>query len=411
MRYQNLLGIGGSGYSGEASAQDRTVQYDGAVPTREPIRVLWVIKGLGPGGAEQLLVNAARVHDRSRFEIECAYVIPWKDHLAEPLTRAGVRVRCLSTSRSDRRWPLALRALIRDGRFDVVHVHSPLPGAVARLVVKTLPRSTRPEVVTTEHNAWGTFAVPTRWINRLTIRGDRAVIAVSDEARQSMRGPTARRAETLAHGVDVAGIAALRAEREVVRAELGIGLDELVIGTVANYRAQKDYPNLLHAARVLADRGVSARVVAVGQGPLETDILRLRDELDLRERVLLTGFRADATRVMAACDVFTLASKFEGLPVALMEALALGLPVVATAVGGIAEALGDGEAMLVPPSDPAPLAEGWMQLIEHPDRRAGLAESSVRVAPRFDVRRAVDRLEQVYTASRAPPWPILPAVV
>ena len=152
----------------------------------------------------------------------------------------------------------------------------------------------RPKLVTTEHNAWDTFAAPTRWANRLTAGLDDAVYAVSDETKRSMRGRAAERCVTLQHGIDVAETAALATEREAVRKELGIGTDELVIGTVANYREQKDYPNLLRAAAELDERGVPARIVAVGQGQLEADIVALRDELGLQERVMLTGHRPDA---------------------------------------------------------------------------------------------------------------------
>ena len=101
---------------------------------------------------------------------------------------------------------------------------------------------------------------------------DDAVYAVSDETKRSMRGRAANRCVTLQHGIDVAGTAALAAEREAVRRELGIGTDEWVIGTVANYREQKDYPNLLRAAAELETRGIPARIVAVGQGQLERGI-------------------------------------------------------------------------------------------------------------------------------------------
>ena len=130
------------------------------------------------------------------------------------------------------------------------------------------------------------------------------------------------------------------------------------MGTIANFRAQKDYPNLLVTARVLLDRGWPGRIVAVGQGPLEAEMRELHAQLGLGDRVLLLGQRDDAVRVLAACDVFTMASDNEGLPVALMEALALGLPVAATAVGGIPEAVTDGvEGLLVPPSQPEALAD------------------------------------------------------
>ena len=362
-----------------------------------PLRVLWVIKGLGPGGAEHLLVAAARAHDPAVITLECAYVLPWKDHLAEQLAQAGVQVHCLSRERDDRRWPLRLRQLIRDGGYDVVHVHSPLPGSAARLAVRAMRKSRRPPVVSTEHNLWRTHHRLTRYANRLTGRRDAAIITVTEEVRLSMRGVMVDKAEPLIHGIDVAAVGAHRADRATSRAELGIGVDELVIGTVANFRPQKDYPNLLGALRILVNRGVAVRLVAVGQGPQEARIRALAEELKVADRVIFTGFRADATRVMAAADVFTLASKWEGLPVALMEALALGLPVVATDVGGVGETLRhDVDALLVKPNDTHALADALQRVLGDPALRTRLAAASLKRAAAFDVARAVRRIEEIY---------------
>ncbi len=378
-----------------------------------PARVLWVIKGLGPGGAERLLCAAARAHDRERFHIECAFVLPWKDHLAEELERAGVKSHCMSRKRTDRRWPLRLAELVRDGEWDIVHVHSPLPGSVARLATRTMREADRPRLVSTEHNRWATHRGPTRWLNGFTSRWDDVSFAVTDEVRESMTGPLTKRVETLQHGIDVESTAKASADRDAVRAELGIGLDEIVVGTVANFRPQKDYPNLLQAARLLADRGVPVRFVAVGQGPQEAEVRQLSDDLGLVETVTLTGFRDDAVRVMGACDVFTLASQWEGLPVALMEALALGLPVVATNVGGVAEEMHDGiDALLVRPSDPPALADALGRVVTDPALRNQLGAASFARAVDFDVHRAVDRIESAYAelapdaaAERAVPEP------
>ena len=367
-------------------------------------RVLWLVKGLGPGGAERLLVEAARVHDPARVALSCAYVLPWKDHLVADLEAAGVRCTCLSTVRSDRSWPLRLRRLLADGEFQVVHGHSPLPLAVARILVRTLPRGKRPAVMSTEHNGWRSHRLPTRWLNRLTGRHDAATFAVSDQVRESMRGPAAARAVTLVHGIDVAATAAQRAHRAEVRAEFGLAPDALVVGTVANFRAQKDYPNLLGAVRRLVDLDTPVQVLAIGQGPQEAETRALAVEMGVADHVLFTGFRADAQRVLGACDVFTLASQWEGLPVAVMEALALGLPVVATAVGGVAEALTDEvDALLVPARDPDALAAALQRVLSDGELRGRLAVASLRRAPEFDVARAVRVLEDTYAHIATPP--------
>jgi len=363
-----------------------------------PLRVLWVIKGLGPGGAENLLVSAARAHDRNQVHVECAYVLPWKDHLVGALEQAGVRTTCLSARRTDWRWPQRLWRLVRSGEWDVVHVHSPLPATVARLAARTMPAAARPGIVATEHNRWETHRLPTRMLNRLTSRWDLADIAVTDEVRASMRGPAAKRAVTVRHGIDIAATAASLAERAAVRAELGLTDDAIVVGTAANFRPQKDYPNLLRAFRLLADRNVAVNLVAVGQGPQEAEIRAMCTDLGLDEKVILTGFRPDAVRVMAACDVFTLASQWEGLPVAIMEALALGLPVVATNVGGVGEELHDDvDALLVPPRDAKALADAIERVVTDESLRRRLADASRRRAAEFDVGRTVEILEETYT--------------
>jgi glycosyltransferase involved in cell wall biosynthesis/predicted N-acetyltransferase YhbS len=378
-----------------------------------PTRVLWVIKGLGPGGAETLLVAAARAHDLDRFDIECAYVLPWKDHLASSLERAGVRANCLSTRRRDLRWPFRLWQLVRSGEWAVVHVHSPLPGSVARLAVRTISASRRPTVLTTEHNRWDTHRLPTRVLNRFTSRWDVATLAVSDEVRQSIHGSATHHIQTVRHGIDVAATATMLAHRDAVRAEFGLSPDDIVVGTVANFRAQKDYPNLLNAARALADRQDHVRFVAIGQGPQEAQIRARCTELGLDDRFTLTGFRSDAVRVMAGFDIFVLASQWEGLPVAMMEAMALGLPIVATNVGGVAEELtNDIDALLVPPGEPAALAEALERVATYPDLRRQLARAAQARSPEFDVARTIEIVEATYcrlaeggdeSTSRRPP--------
>jgi glycosyltransferase involved in cell wall biosynthesis/GNAT superfamily N-acetyltransferase len=361
------------------------------------VRVLWVIKGLGPGGAERLLVAAASAHRPDAVALTCAYVMPWKDHLAEDLAQAGVDVTCLSSKRRDLRWPLRLARLVRHGGFEVVHVHSPLPGSVARLAARTTPRSRRPAVVATEHNRWRTHRLPTRLLNRLTSRWNQATFAVTDEVRHTMGGSAGKRAVTLQHGIDVPAVATARAHRAEVRAELGIADDIPVMATAANFRPQKDYPNLLAAVALLRDRGVRVHLVAVGQGPQEAEVRAECTRLGLDPLVTFTGFRADAVRVLGAADVFTLASQWEGLPVALMEALALGLPVVATAVGGVAEAMHNGDdALLVPPRDATALADALQRVLTDASLRQRLAAAAAARGPEFDVRVATDRLEHTY---------------
>ena len=374
------------------------------MPNDQPLNVLWLIKGLGPGGSERLLVAAAGAHDTERFALSCAYVVAGKDHLVNDLERLGVSCTCLAPS-GERLWPWRLRRLLRANRFDIVHIHSPLPGAVARVLIRSLPASRRPKIVTTEHNAQGTYAWPVRWLNSLTNRWDDASIAVSDEARTSLNRRARQRTNVLVHGIDVASVAAQRGHREAVRAELGLSDGDVVIGTVANFRRQKDFPNLFNAVTILRERGVVFRLVIVGQGPLEAEIRSLATTLKVDEITTFTGFRADATRIMSSFDLFVLSSKWEGLPVALMEALALGLAVVATSVGGVAQVLtNQQDALLVPAKNAAALATALQRTLADPVLRRRLAREGHALAERFDIHRAVGVLESTYNAlARAQP--------
>lgn len=370
----------------------------------DPIRVLWLIKGLGPGGAEHLLVAAAAARDRDAFAYEAAYLLPWKDALVGRLEALGVGVTCLGVANErDLRWVGRLRRRLRDDPVDIVHVHSPYVAALARLAIRSLPTARRPRVVSTEHNAWTTFKGPTRFLNARTARFDDATVAVSAETRASMSPAARDRCEVLVHGIDTVAAAALRAERGAVRSELGIDPDTVLVGTVANYHPKKDWPNVLQAIRRATTPGARGagppiRACLVGQGPLQREVEALHHDLGLDDgTVLLPGFRPDAVRLMAGCDIFVLGSRWEGLPVAIMEALALGLPIVATAVGGIPEALHDGvDAVLVPPGDPEALAAALGALADDPERRARLGAAAARRAPEFDVRRAQTRLETIY---------------
>jgi glycosyltransferase involved in cell wall biosynthesis len=139
------------------------------------------------------------------------------------------------------------------------------------------------------------------------------------------------------------------------------------------------------------------RFVAVGQGPLEAELRALHAALGLGDRFALLGYRDDAANVMAASDVFCLSSQYEGLPVALMEAVVSGLPVVATTVGGIEELVTSGcEAILVPPGRPDLLAQALLEVVADPELRAKMSQNASDRAATLDAEAAVRRTEAMY---------------
>jgi glycosyltransferase involved in cell wall biosynthesis len=364
-------------------------------PAARPVRVLWLIKGLGPGGAEQLLVSSARVGDHARFRYSAAYLRPDKVQLVPALEEAGVHTVLLRGTERRLGWLPTLRRLMRDQ--DVVHAHSPLLAGTARLIAITLPPRRRPAVVSTEHNVWGSFALPTRLLNAVTAPLDRRRWAVSEEVRRSMWGGLGRGVQVLVHGVVQSDGPRDEETRARVRRDLGIPEDAVVAITVANLRREKDYPNLLRAAQLVLGRSPGLVVLAVGQGPLEQEVASLHRELDLGERVRLLGHRTDVPDLLAASDLFVLASAHEGLPVSIMEAMLAGLPVVATAVGGVPEAVDDGvTGALVPAHDAPALADALESLVADPERRASMGAAARARGRRFDISTAIEVQQNAY---------------
>jgi L-malate glycosyltransferase len=173
---------------------------------------------------------------------------------------------------------------------------------------------------------------------------------------------------------------------------------DVLVGTVANLRATKGYPDLLAAAATIArEVGDDVKFVSIGRGPLLDDLRALHAQLHLGDRFDFLGFRTDAVQLMSAFDIFCLPSHHEGLPIALMEALALGLPVVATRVGGVEELVTDGsEAVLVPPHRPELLARAILDLVRDPERRAAMAQRSRARGEQLDAPSTVATIEDVY---------------
>jgi glycosyltransferase involved in cell wall biosynthesis len=356
--------------------------------------VLHLIKGLGRGGAEQLLVDAVRHLDRDRRRYEVAYLLPWKDALVGELRSQGVAVHSLDGG-SGTAWLGRLRRLARGRGIGLIHTHSPYPAIGARTAVGA-------HHVYTEHNVWQRYHRATYWGNLLTFFRNDHVFAVSDQVRASIRYPsglglmTMPPVETLYHGLDMARLQE-RADVGGVRLELAIPDDAPLVGTVGNLTPKKAHGDLIEAVSIVRRRLPDVRLVLVGQGPLERDLRERVRGLGLNEAVVFAGYRTDATRLMAAFDVFVLPSRFEGLSIALLEAMALGRAVVATRVGGSPEVIEDGDSgILAEAGDPGALAEAIRSLLDDPSRRARMGQAARRRAGRFDIGAAAARMEEVY---------------
>jgi glycosyltransferase involved in cell wall biosynthesis len=376
-----------------------------ATTATDRLRVLHLIKGLSMvGGAERLILSLTASGDRERFDYHVAHVLTgMSEYLTGEFGAAGVTVHCLGvTSHYDLRWTVRLRALLARERFDVLHLHLPYAAGLGRLVARSLPAGKRPRIVHTQHNIWQHTEPLVLALHRATYRLDDADIAVSHAVWDAIPSALRSGTEVIVHGLPLDGLSDPRAAREHVRAEFGILPDEVLIATVANMRREKRYDMLMEAARILVDEGLRVRFLAVGTGPLEDELRAARDELSLGSTFLFTGFRTDVLDILAGCDLFVLASDHEGFPVAVMEALAVGVPVVSTAVGDVPTAVSDGkEGLIVPPGDIGALAAALRSLVVDPSLRARMAVAARDTASRFDIRVAAARLEEIYDAVSA----------
>jgi glycosyltransferase involved in cell wall biosynthesis len=331
------------------------------------LRVVWLLKTFGLGGAERLLLELApRMPSVEYFPLA---VMDEPRDIVPALREAGFEpMRLGASSNVDVRWVCRLRHFLREVSPDILHVHNPYAAAILRVA----GLGVRIPMVYTEHNVWRAYHPLSRWGNALTFPLARHSIAVSDAVQSSIAGGrlgrmTLKRLTLIRNGVDFEAVV-----READRETLELPLP--CLGTVANLRPEKGIDVLLAAFRLLRPRFPRHHCVVVGGGPLESQI---RTQALASSGVLVTGVRHDARALMKRFDVFVLPSRAEGLPLALLEAMALGRPVVATAVGGIPEVVESGEnGMLIPPDRPGEMADAIIRLLADPTFAARMGNAA-----------------------------------
>jgi len=184
---------------------------------------------------------------------------------------------------------------------------------------------------------------------------------------------------------------------ENFRKTIGIPEGHLVVGTVAALAGHKDYPNLLHAAKIIIEKHDNVTFCAVGDGPDEDAVHALASELGLGDRFIFTGFRKDVGSFLKIFDVFVLASYLEGLGTSILDAQAQRLPVVACRTGGVPEIVFDGEnGYLVPPRDSDALARAIADLVEHPEKRRAFGERGYETVQNFSINKTVHKNIELY---------------
>jgi glycosyltransferase involved in cell wall biosynthesis len=361
-----------------------------------------VLHSLGIGGAEVLAAQIAqRLSDRYRFVFACLDEL---GTLGEQLQREGFQVEVIGRKPGiDWRCGLRLGTFLKQERAAVIHAHQYTPffqSLLSRLSYRW------PPVVFTEHGRHYPDQRSAKRVlfNRSLLRSDDRVIGVGQSVCDALiqnEGLPASRVELIFNGVNLLPFRAaynnaeLRAE---VRHELGLTADEFVVLQVARLNPLKDHETALRAMEKLQQLGVRGRLVLAGDGETRPALERFVIEHNLGSQVLFLGARRDIPRLMSAADVFLLSSISEGIPLTLIEAMAAGLPVVSTNVGGTAEVVVNGETgLLANAQDAEELAQHMQFLHDDAWQRSVMGQAGAYRATRlFSLDRMLDEYTQVY---------------
>ena len=374
-----------------------------------PMRVCHFMSAdLWAGAEVQLLTTASYLVDRP--DIHLTVVLLNEGRLAFELRALGIEVAIVDESRHSSAAIVAFLArFLRRHDIQILHTHrykDTVLGTVAAKVAGV------PRVVRTVHgrteplSGWERVRFQAyRAVERVALRScaDR-LIAVSDDLARALEADGHRRSAVVPihNGVDVTRARACRDRREV-RRQLGIPADAIVFGTLGRLSPVKDHHTLLCAAQRVIREQRKARFLIVGDGPLRDDLVIAASQLGVSRTCVFAGARDDIYDVLGAMDVFVLSSLHEGMPMALLEAMAIGKPVVATAVGGVPEVVTHREnGLLVRPRDDRALAEACLEIPGTPALAARLGTAARQtVAEHFSSEAGGKALVDVYHSLHA----------
>jgi glycosyltransferase involved in cell wall biosynthesis len=348
-------------------------------------------------GVKRLFAWMIPRFDRSRFNVSLISLRK-RDLSNDALDELGIDVAYLHRSKFD---PATLPALLKEfdrRRADVIHLHGYGASTFGRLAaaMRHLP------VVLHEH----ANLTDTPWFqkvaDRLLAPYTDIALAVSQSTAEFVtraRLVPPERTKVVYLGVPLEDFSRVRSPAEVAEARSALGLpaDIFSIGTVTRLMPSKGNEYLVEAARTVLDRLPSARITIVGEGELQPSLEARAAELRLGDRLVFAGFRRDVAQVLAALDLVVFPSLWEGTPLTVLEALAMGKPIVSTDADGLRDVLRNGQdAVIVPRRDAAALADAIVALAGNPAERTRLAGNARRTGAQYDIDLFVKKMERLY---------------
>lgn len=364
------------------------------------MKVLHIIKSLGRGGAEMLLQETLKHHNQSAFEFHYIYFLPWKNQMVEGIEQAGGKVINIPAKNNAVIMLQVFKVIkyIKQNKIELIHCHLPWAGFLGRLIHKI----TRIPVLYSEHNKQERYHKITGTINRLTFNSQSVAIAVSADVAESIHKNIHPRipVQTILNGVDTDRFKRNSTEGESIRKQYNIPSNAIVIGNIAVFRFQKRLKEWVDLFKTLADKNEQLYGCIIGDGPLNLEIRNHVKSLGLENRIIMPGLQTNVLPWLSAIDIFLMTSEFEGLPIALLEAMSMQCAVVCTDAGGIKEVIRNNEdGFLVPVSDWQSAAEPISKLISNPAEIINWGtKARNRVKSAFSLAAMVEQTEKLYVS-------------
>jgi glycosyltransferase involved in cell wall biosynthesis len=363
------------------------------------ISVLYIVDTVGEdAGTERYVVNTLQRLNRDQFHLHlCCLADSERLRAFQPLASTAVFPVVSVWTRNGWRQIRALRRYINENNVDILHAFTPKATIVGVLAAKR----SRAKVIIASRRNLGYWYTPFhlrlfRYLNRHTTR----LLANSERVRQNliqMEHARPEKIDVLYNGVDMERFAPKsRSSADVER--LGIPPGAPLVGIVANYRPVKDLPLFLRAAAIVSEKVPEAAFLLAGQGPLREELTKLSQELGIAHKVFFTDGTGSVADYLARMRVACLSSSSEGFSNAILEYMAAGLPVVATDVGGNAEAVQDGvTGYIVRDREPASFATPIVNLLRSDETRSRMAAAALaRCKEKFSMEKAIEELEAYY---------------
>lgn len=345
-----------------------------------------------------LLPETLKLHDQTQFELHYIYFLPWKNQMVEEIEKHGGKVTCLAASNNVqimlKLW--AVIKYIKRNNIHLIHCHLPWAGMMGRLVYLL----TASIVIYTEHNKQERYHSITRCMNKITFNWQSCVIAVSKDVGESIKKNIKVRIPI--HHI-VNGVNTKIFKRDVesgkkIRQQLDIPEDACIVGTIAVFRFQKRLKEWLEIVASVSEKYPQLYGVIVGDGPLKDELVQHIKKLGIEKKILLPGLQTDVKPWLSAMDVFMMSSIFEGMPVALLEAMSMECVIVTTNAGGIKEVVQHKKnGLMVEVDHWRKLQDELILVFENEGLRRKLSEAArTRVEHVFGMERMVNELENLY---------------